>query len=115
MSGKGYLSDQLYERVKLDKDNIDKLTMPLVDSLRTTKYQLSQMFIKGTDTSNVSYSFAADSLQRLAQQLESKLARSNVHLRKSVAGYKVDIDEIAEALPEQSILIEYVKFNYLSK
>ncbi len=112
-SAKGEISDEIFKRRRSLVSEADSATTALAESYRLTKHQLSQLFIAGTsDKSPETFSRKLDSLRELANRLEAELARSSASFRKEQDYQDIRAERISKLLPENSVLIEYMSYDY---
>ncbi len=111
-SSKGQVSDGMFERRRVLVKETDSTTLTLAESLRLAKFQLSQLFVEGPGEELEEYHYEVDSLGRLANELEADLSRHSISFRKQQDYENVSAERIASMLPENSVLIEYLKYYY---
>jgi CHAT domain-containing protein/tetratricopeptide (TPR) repeat protein len=112
-STKGQVSDGIFERQKAIVEESDSLTVALAEDLRYTKFQLSELFVYGPGDDVDGYKTQVDALRNQAKELEALLSRRSARFRKREEARDIDAERIASLLPEKSILIEYVQYDYL--
>jgi len=113
VSGKGQVSDGIFERQQAMIEETDSLTLALAESLRQTKFFLSQLFVSGLDEDVEGYRNRVDSLGRLANELEGDLSRHSASFRRYQDYKEISVDRIASLLPDQTtVLVEYLRYNY---
>ncbi len=112
---KGQVSDMIFERRKALVTETDSTTLALADSVRTNQFLLSKLYVSGPDEYDTSgtYRHKLDSLSVLNKRLESDLARESSSFQKFKSNREVTAAELLSLLPEKSMLVEYVKYNYL--
>jgi CHAT domain-containing protein/Tfp pilus assembly protein PilF len=113
LSGKGQVSDGIFERRKALVSETDSTTLALAESLRLTKFQLSQLFVSGPGEDVEAYRQERDSLNKLANELEAGLSRHSASFRNYQDYQNITCDRIASLLPDNSVLVEYLMYNYL--
>ncbi len=112
-SAKGAISDEIFKRRRSLISEADSATVALAESYRLTKHQLSQLFISGPgDKDPGSFSKELDSLREQTNRLEAELARSSASFRKGQDYQDVRAERISKLLPENSVLIEYMSYDY---
>jgi hypothetical protein len=112
-SAKGEISDEIFKRRRSLVSEADSATVALAESYRLTKHQLSQLFISGPgDKDPGSFSKELDSLREQTNRLEAELARSSASFRKGQDYQDVRAERISKLLPENSVLIEYMSYDY---
>jgi CHAT domain-containing protein/tetratricopeptide (TPR) repeat protein len=112
VSTKGLVSDVVLERQRSVVDEADSTTQALARTLRYTKFQLSQVFVEGPGEDLEAYRSEVDSLSGLARDLEAELARASASFRLRQEAGKVDAAGVAARLPENAVLVEYVRYNH---
>jgi CHAT domain-containing protein/Tfp pilus assembly protein PilF len=112
ISGKGQVSDVMFERQKALVEETDSATVALAESLRLAKYNLSRLFVQGPDGDLGEYKGAVDSLSRLANELEADLSRNSASFRKRRERGDVTAARVASLLPKKAVLVEYLKYNH---
>jgi len=113
LSGKGRISDELFKRQKILIEEKDSTVVALVDSLKIYKYQLSRLFVKGPGEDMAGYKKEIDSLNMLIDELEAELAMKGAGFRRQHTYEDAGADQISSFMPENSVLIEYIKYNHL--
>lgn len=111
-SGKGEVSDEMFERQKALVKETDSTTLALAESLRLAKFQLSKLFVQGSGEDVERYRKTVDSLGRLANELEADLSRHSASFREQQDRSNISAARLASVLPEKSVLVEYLKYNY---
>jgi CHAT domain-containing protein len=109
---KGQVSDGIFERQRAIVEETDSTILALSGSLRLAKFRLSKFFIGGPDEDVKSYRSEIDSLSRLINRLETDLSRISASFRRRQDYRNVNIDRIQAGLPENSVLVEFVKYDY---
>ena len=111
-SSKGQVSDGMFERQRIMVKETDSTTVALAESLRLAKFRLSQLFVEGPGEELEKYQDEVDSLGGLANELEADLSRHSGSFRKKQDYENVSAERIASMLPENSVLVEYLKYDY---
>jgi CHAT domain-containing protein/tetratricopeptide (TPR) repeat protein len=111
-SAKGRVSDGIFERQRALIEDSDSLALALAEDLRLTKFQLSELFIYGPEGDIEAYKTELESLRKLAHELEADLSRRSASFRKREEYRDVNAGSLASLLPETSVLVEYVKYDY---
>ncbi len=112
-SSKGQVSDEIFARYKSVLFEADTNLLLLVDSLRQVRFQLSRLYIEGPDENHPeSYRPMLDSLSQKKETLESELARKSASFRREQELREVSVQKILTALPQKSVLVEYLKYSY---
>ena len=112
-SSKGQVSDGIFERRTSLVQETDSTTLALAESLRLTKFLLSQLFVKGPDEDVSVYRKEVDSLSKLANELEADLSRHSASFIKQEDYKDISVGRVASLLPENSVLVEYLKYDHL--
>jgi CHAT domain-containing protein/Tfp pilus assembly protein PilF len=113
LASKGQVSDGIFTLRKSLVTKTDSTTQALAESLRYVKFQLSQLFIAGPgDDTTGAYRRQLDSLSSLANEFESRLTRQSANFRKRQDYKNITADRITSLLPENSVLLEYVRYDY---
>ena len=113
LASKGKVSDEIYERKKMLSKTADSALTQMMESYRMLKLMISQKFVAGPEEGG-SEGFIAelDSLQKEADNLESELADKCSAVRFKQEIEKIDYKKLASLLPSNSVLVEYIKYNY---
>jgi CHAT domain-containing protein/tetratricopeptide (TPR) repeat protein len=112
-STKGEISDEIIKRRRSLVSEADSTTVALAESYRLSKHHLSQLFIQGPgDKTPKTFSRELDSLRELTNRLEAELARRSASFRREQDYRNVRTERISKLLPENSILVEYVSYDY---
>jgi len=109
---KGSVMDGSFERRRMLVEETDSTTVVMAESLKLTKFLLSRLYVQGPDEDVVSYRSEVDSLMKLANDQEVDLARRSASFRRHRDQRDVSSERIAGQLPENAVLIEYVKYKY---
>ncbi|UCD64529.1 MAG: CHAT domain-containing protein [Candidatus Zixiibacteriota bacterium] len=112
LSDKGEVSDEIFERRRGLVSETDSATAALAESLRLSKFQLSQLFVKGAGDDIDSYRSSVDSLGQLVNELETQLAQHSASFRRSQEIKSISLDRIEGLLPVNAALLEFIKFGY---
>jgi tetratricopeptide (TPR) repeat protein/CHAT domain-containing protein len=112
-SGKGQVSDEILGRQRTLAEETDSTTLILAESLRLAKFRLSSLFVEGPGENAAKYRSEVDSLTVLANELEADLSRHSASFRRQQDYKNISTARIASLLPENSALVEYVKYDYL--
>ncbi len=111
-SGKGQVSDEMFWRQRALAEETDSATVALAESLRITKFRLSQLFVQGPAENLEDYRQTVTSLGKLANEREADLSRRSAGFRNRLSSANLDAAHIGSLLPGKSVLIEYLKYNY---
>lgn len=114
LNAKGRVSDGLFERQKALISETDSATLAVAEALRVAKLRLSRRYVKGPGEDSDGFRRRLDSLTTLVNGLETDLSRLSASFRKKRQIREVTVDSIRASLPENSCLIEYLKYDYLS-
>lgn len=112
LSTKGLVTDGILERRHSRVTSRDTLTVSLIDSLRRVRSRISELFVGSSSEETEKLQAEADSLLDLADELETRLSRRSLHFRQMREFGDVDVELVAQRLPEKSILLEYLKYDY---
>jgi CHAT domain-containing protein/tetratricopeptide (TPR) repeat protein len=112
-SSKGQVFDGIFKRQKALVTEMDSTTLALAESLRFTRFQLSKLFVEGPGDDLEDYRSKVDSLAGISNDLETNLSRYSASFRRQQEYENIDADRISSLLPDGSVLVEYVKYNYL--
>ena len=115
-STKGQASEAIFVRAR-EIIMLEQLGA-LADSLRYARTLLSKLYVEGVGEEDpASYSEKLDKASRDKERFESELAQSNVAYRNLQAALDVnakDVVDILNILPKRSVLLEYMKYDYVS-
>jgi tetratricopeptide (TPR) repeat protein len=112
LSFKGRISDEIFRRQKALVEETDSATLALVQSLKLAKYQLSRLFVQGAGEDVEKYRQTVDSMNILVDKLEADLARHSASFLRQQDIKNISAERVKAHLPEQSALIEYLKYNH---
>ncbi len=111
-NNKGLISDGIFERQGNIVRETDSATLALAKSFKSTKSQLSRLFVKGPGEEMQVYRNEVDSLESFATQLEADLSRRSASFRQHKDNRNVSVNRLASLLSHKDILVEYLKYNY---
>lgn len=112
-SAKGEISDEIFKRRRSLISEADSATVALAESYRLSKHHLSQLFIQGPgDKTPEAFSRELDSLREKTNSLEAELARRSASFRIEQDYRDIRAERISKLLPENSVLVEYMSYNY---
>ncbi len=114
ITSKGIVSDHIFERRRFLEGQSDSSIISLVDSLRYITHQLSQRFVEGPGREITDYQNSVDSLNDLASNLETRLCLRSEEFRNYSDAGKVNVDQIRSLVPPNSMLIDYMEYDYIS-
>jgi CHAT domain-containing protein len=112
VSSKGQVSDGISQRQKSLVGETDSTSLALAEDLRIARFKLAELFVQGPDKDAESYRNELDSLSHLANELEETLSRHSASFRRHQEHEHVSTNRIASLLPENSVLVEYVRYDY---
>jgi CHAT domain-containing protein/Tfp pilus assembly protein PilF len=112
LSYKGRISDEIFWRQKALIEETDSATLALAESLRLVKYQLSRLFVRGPGEDVEKYRQTVDSMNIQVDELDADLAQHSASFLKQKDIKNISADRVRTLLPEQSTLIEYLKYNH---
>jgi CHAT domain-containing protein len=112
LTTKGQVSDGIFERQQVLASETDSVVLALTEEFRLVKSQLSKLFVKGAGEEIKNYTDKIDSLSKLAKDLEVRLSRRSASFRKQQDYKHVSVDRVTSSMPEKSVLIEYMKYEY---
>jgi CHAT domain-containing protein/tetratricopeptide (TPR) repeat protein len=113
LASKGQVSDEIYERKKMLGNTNDSALVHLTERYRMLKLMISRKFVAGPEEGGTEqFVSGLDSLQEEADNLECELADkcSAVRFKRDVE--KVDYKKLSSLLPSNSVLVEYLKYDY---
>lgn len=113
LATKGRVSDGLFDRQRSLVQETDSTTMAVAEELRVAKVRLSQRYVEGLGEDSDNYRNSLDTLTILLNDLETDLSRRSASFRKKRILRDFNADSIRASLPENSCLIEYLKYDYL--
>lgn len=115
-STKGQASEAIFVRAR-EMIMLDRLGA-LADSLRYARTLVSKLYVEGTTEEDpVIYRERLDKASHDKERLESTLARSSTGFRNLQDALDIDAEKVAEILsllPMNAVLVEYMKYEYLS-
>lgn len=111
-SSKGKVWDELVSRVGLWQESADSTSTVLADKIRNTRWQLARAYVAGPDASQETYRQTLDSLDRMIEDLESRLAERNADYRSLLATAQLSMEDVVNRIPEQTLLLDYLRYNY---
>ncbi len=111
-STKGSVMDGIFDRRRTLVKETDSTTLALAETLRLTKSLLSELFVQGPGEDVEGYRSEIDSLSKLANEQEADLARHSASFRRQQDYKNVSSERIASLLPGNSVLVEYVKYDF---
>jgi CHAT domain-containing protein len=113
LATKGQISDEIFKRQKLLVRETDSATVALAETYTSAKHNLSQLFIAGPGTQDpAAFARRLDSLRESIDRLEADLARRSGSFRRQRGLESVSMERIVADLPEQTTLVEFVRFDY---
>jgi len=112
IQAKGYVSDEVFERQRSITLESDSTVQNLAKEYYAAKYQLSRMFVRGSGEDVLAYSEKVDSLTQYITSVEASLARHSSIYSGVCHSKDITTNRITSMLPNNSILLEYLKYNY---
>ncbi len=112
LSGKELVTEEIFERQKSVVLETDSTVLALAESLRYTKYQLSNLYVDGPGDDVNEYRLKLDSLETMANDLESELSPHSASYRRHQSYQDVSTDRVASFLPDGAALVEYFNYDY---
>lgn len=114
-STKGQVSDGIFARHRMKAYEKDPDLKPLSDSLRYAKFTLSNLYVKGPGEGDPqAYRAELDGVAEDKARLEAEVARRSADYRREQELWEVDAEKVASGLPNNSVLVEYMKFDRLT-
>ena len=113
-STKGQVSDGIFARYIIQVYEKDPNLKPLSDSLEYARFRMSNLYVRGPGEDVEVYKSELDSLTREKERLEAELARRSADFRREQELWEVDAEKVANGLPANSVLVEYMKFDRLT-
>jgi len=111
-STKGQASEAIFIRAR-EIIMMDQLGA-LADSLRYARTLLSKLYVEGVGEEDpADYRESLDKASDDKERFESELARTNVTYRDLQATLDVSAKKVMDILPQGSILIEYMRYDYV--
>lgn len=110
LASKGQVSDGMFERQKALIEETDSATVALAQSMKSTRFQLSRLYVEGPGDDLESHRHRLDSLSRIVRDLEADLARQSASYRKRQDYHDVTAERIASLLPASVTLVEYIRY-----
>jgi CHAT domain-containing protein len=111
-ASKGQVSDEILARHKSLVKETDPATRSLLESLEQTKVRLSSLYAKGASENNIGgFREKFDGLLFEKERLESELTEHSASFRDAREVSHINAGRIASRLPDNSVLVEYVKYH----
>ena len=110
---KGLVSDCIFTRQRSARLNNNPETALLLDSLRSLKFELSNIFTSASGKNTETYKQHVDSLDKVIRQLEGRLSLACADLQKWKDYENFGIDKLLSLLPENGTIIDYYQFKYI--
>lgn len=111
LSTKGQIFDEMFERQRVFSEENNPVVDSLLTVLSLAKYRLSRDYMEGVKSDFDEYQNELDSLAERIDELEKELARASKKYRSRFTGIKVNLDTVRSLLAENSVLLEYVRYN----
>ena len=112
-ANKGPVSDEIFERQRIVFDESDPEASAIAMTLDDVKTRLAQAYFAGPGNDIEVYVTEVASLQNLASDLETQLARVSSGFRETRERCEATAGALASLMPERSALVEYLRFNYI--
>ncbi|MEW6051128.1 MAG: CHAT domain-containing tetratricopeptide repeat protein [Candidatus Zixiibacteriota bacterium] len=109
---KGMVTDQLFEQRQLSRVRQDTLSGRLTETLRRTKFRLSELYAQGQSDDAVAYSHATDSLSKVAEGIEQELALLGGSFPARSGQRPVTTLNMRQALPQASVMMEFIRYRH---
>lgn len=111
-SSKGQITDQIARRYRMAEQEGDDREASLRDSLREIRFQLAKLRVAGPDSAHPeTYARKMEAEVSQKERLEADLSRWSATFRHEQALWDVDAAAIAAAMPANSVLVEYMRYN----
>ncbi|MBK6765081.1 MAG: CHAT domain-containing protein [bacterium] len=111
ISSKGRVTEGLLRRRSERATSTDPTVQALHDSLNMTRTEMSNHYVWGADDDSESFDLQLATLTTLKRRLEQDLAE-----KLGTSDYStvdtLDVEMIAKALPERTVLIDYVRYDH---
>lgn len=114
LAGKGRVTEEMIQRQRVIVSEQDSSLLTAAQTLRAAKSQVAAMYAGGLPGKVEEDHSAWDSLSQVVDSLESELSRRSASFRSHHDRGEVDLERIASHLPSRSVLLEYVRYNYIS-
>lgn len=114
-SFKGTVSDEIITRQQALVLEEDEDVIRLTNDLNYAKYDYSKLFFeKPLDTSEIdNYYRKFSDLNKRINELEDSLSRKSRSFSNQVETRSITTDRVRRQIPENALLIEFVKFDYI--
>jgi CHAT domain-containing protein/tetratricopeptide (TPR) repeat protein len=113
LANKGPVSDEIFERQRALLEDGNPEARSLVTLLKDVKFQIAQEYMAGVGGNVGNYAARVDSLENLAYETETNLARVSYSFRARQQEPQATAGTLAELIPEKSVLVEYLRFSYI--
>jgi len=112
---KGTVSDGVFLRNQIVTSIGDTNARLLADSLHRVRTRLAHFFVTGPQSDDY-YQYQKDVTATSDQEnrLEEALARKSTRFRRQSKTWDVNVQKVAEALPTNTALVEYLEYNHIS-
>jgi len=107
LNTKGNVSDIIFKQRKSYFNETDKEITDLFETFKKEKTKLSEIYMRGTRDKNT------DSLYSIINKIESDLAFRSASFRQQLNYSYIEVEDIVQKLPANSILLEFFKVNYI--
>ena len=113
---KGVVLDSIIEDRLLAETGKDEASRELVDQLNAKKGMVAQLSLRTTAASPKEASERIQALEQEVENIEGKLARQGTDLGQARRALSIRVEDVKEALPNDTVLVEYVRYShYLGK
>ena len=113
---KGVVLDSIIEDRLLAETGKDEANRELVDQLNAKKRMVAQLSLQTTAASPKEASERIQALEQEVENIEGKLARQGTDLGQARRALSIRVEDVKEALPNDTVLVEYVRYShYLGK
>jgi CHAT domain-containing protein/tetratricopeptide (TPR) repeat protein len=113
MKSKGVVSDEMFFRRKNLAFESDSVTQNLLEKYRFAVYQLSSELMGEPGIEYDKHKQRIDSLQRIADSFEVELSVLSKTYANHMQERQFEVNDVRLLLPDNSMLVEYFKFNYI--
>jgi CHAT domain-containing protein/tetratricopeptide (TPR) repeat protein len=113
LRAKGQVSEAVFERRRNLAETDDSLATRFMEDYRRIARRIAGAYLDGPSPGDPdSHRHILDSLQALASDLEAKLAQANPRFADVLQMREVTWQEVQEALPNETVLIEYYQYRH---
>lgn len=101
---KGIVLESILEEKGIATDSSDPALAEALEQLQEARRKLMELLLSGADEGETV------ALKGLIEGLEKKLSSAGPELGKARESLKVTVDEVAKAIPDDAVLIEYIRY-----